>query len=156
MIRSSVLATPPFIVSIKVAPHILHLFSEFFAIVMQNTFLPYKSYHYHFQNCHQPFFLASSCDRAKALESFAVQASISLSRHFQISHQRLVLRKLGLIANNIKRIPTTSKTNPRTLMLCVFIIIVNCPSCNHASKTPTIANITLTIKFIFILHMYLL
>ena len=51
---------PPFIVSIKVAPHILHLFSEFFAIVMQNTFLPYKSYHYHFQNCHQSFFFASS------------------------------------------------------------------------------------------------
>src|SRR5271157_265575 len=29
---------------------------------MQNTFLPYKSYHYHFQSCHQPFFLASSSD----------------------------------------------------------------------------------------------
>jgi hypothetical protein len=69
--------------------------------------------------------------------------------HFQISHQRLVLRKLGLIANKIKRIPITSKTNPRTLILCVFIIVVNCPSYDHASQTPTIANTALRIGFMF-------
>jgi hypothetical protein len=69
--------------------------------------------------------------------------------HLQICHQRFVLRKFGLIANNIKRRPTTSKTNPRTLLLCVFIIVPSCPSCENASQTPTIANIALTIKFIF-------
>ena len=79
MIRSSVLATP-LIVSIKVAPRILHLFSEFFAIVMQNTFLPYKSYQYHFQNCHLPFFLASSTDDGKAnWETVCVSCAICAS-----------------------------------------------------------------------------
>jgi hypothetical protein len=69
--------------------------------------------------------------------------------HFQNCHHRLVLRMLGLIANNNKRIPTTSKTNPRLLMLCVFIIMVSCPSCDHASQPPTIANTALKIRFIF-------
>lgn len=71
-------------------------------------------------------------------------------RYFQISHQRLVLRRLGLIANNNKRIPNANRTNPRTLKLCVFIITVSCPSCDHASQMPTIASIALKIVFISI------
>jgi hypothetical protein len=83
------------------------------------------------------------------LDRMKLFLSLSLSRHFQISHQRLVLRKLGLIANNNKRIPTANRTSPMTLILCVFIIMVNCPSCDHASQTPTIANTALRIRFIF-------
>ena len=73
------------------------------------------------------------------------------SDYFQICHQRLVLRKLGLIAYNNKSIPTTSKTTLRTLMLCVFTIMASGPNCNHISQPPTIANIALTIKLIEII-----
>ena len=103
----------------------------------------------HFQNCHQPFFLISSSPglSADALGELAYMAS----DYFQICHQRLVLRKLGLIAYNNKSIPTTSKTTLRTLMLCVFTIMASGPNCNHISQPPTIANIALTIKLIEII-----
>lgn len=79
---------------------------------------------------------------------------ISLSSkpyHFQISHQRLVLMRLGLIANNIKRIPTPNRAKLRMSILCVFVIMVNRPSCDHVSQTPTIASNALMIRFILFL-----
>ena len=84
-----------------------------------------------------------------------ISRRLKWSCHFQICHQRLVLRKLGLIAYNNKSIPTTSKITLKTLMLCVFIIMASGPNCNHISQPPTIANIALTIKLIEIIYSFL-
>jgi hypothetical protein len=104
------------------------------------------------QNRHQCLAFASSWlgGRASWLMLWVSWATWP-SDHFQICHQRLVLRKLGLIAYNNKSIPTTSKTTLMTLMLCVFIIMASGPNCNHISQPPTIANIALTSKLIEII-----
>ena len=109
---------------------------------------------HHFQNRHHPFFLISSSPgfRANWLMLW-VSCATWPSDYFQICHQRLVLRKLGLIAYNNKSIPTTSKITLKTLMLCVFIIMASGPNCNQISQPPTIANIALTIKLIEIISL---